>query len=628
MPSPRVRGQGGDVTTNKRARRGPLAGLLGLVVVALVVGSALPAFGGGGPNTPTDAGLRTDSGPSFVGSGGVFGGASTTIQTSVFPTVIGGLIVVSISFVASTSITSIPVIQVSDTGSGADSYVVGVPNQNEANEAVWADYAYATSGQTQGVSVFINTSVSTSLYGWAANAAAYSDVGLNVTVGPWEDGCGITTQTTAVQAGLDATLIGVTGYWTTPAAISYTAGFVEVPTFFAPSAYADEAYYLGGATAGVNLLTASNAYAECMNGILLSVSVATNHPIVVEPFLTAIAENSTTVLSAWTAPQNVSVVDYIVIWRATCAGANLANSGPLTNPALLTYLASGLTPSASYCFVVGYYNGAAWDYYASNFVPVVTLDPFVSAPILTGAAYVNGCGWAVACGSLVALNWTAPSNISVVNYTLYEAPWPCAVVYYQMGGCLGGLVVSLGSSVNGGTTTAVMPYNTTWEFVIGTWTSAHVRGPPSNWLVVTSPFDSQRPSVLSIAAVSFSSVALAWAAAVNVSVVNYTVEYGTTFGVYPSHVSEGTALDAVVSGLASNTTYYFVVVPWVSASVAAPSSNVAPAHTTALAPLLPPPPAGYVFPWGIEVTVTVFISIAASAIAYYLARRKVEEERG
>ncbi len=133
--------------------------------------------------------------------------------------------------------------------------------------------------------------------------------------------------------------------------------------------------------------------------------------------------------------------------------------------------------------------------------------------------------------------------------------------------------------------------NTTYLFVVIAYTASSAEGPLSNFApahtfaynpaVVSFP-------VLSVVAIDYNSVDLAWTAPANVSIVNYTVEFGTAFGSYPTHISEGVSFDATVTGLNVNTTYWFIVQTWTGVSTKGPVSNPAPAQTLSLKGVAPP----------------------------------------
>ena len=351
-------------------------------------------------------------------------------------------------------------------------------------------------------------------------------------------------------------------------------------------------------------------------------------PIVGSPVLSVAGISLAAIALTWSAPANVSVVNYTAYYGTTYHATYSGYASSVNAGNVLDLTISGLSQNTTYWLLIQSWTSATVRGPVSEVTVAHTFwspAPIVGGFVLTGAAYVNGAGWMPVDGSLVALNWTAPANVTVLNYTLYEAPWPCETLYYQLAGCLGGSVTSLGGAAtypNGGTFTGSMPYNTTYEFVLGTWISPTVRGPSSNWVVVTSPFDSQRAPILSVTAVSETSVTLAWTAAVNETVLNYTIEWGTSYGVYGHHVSEGLALDASIGGLAADTSYWFVVVAWRSASVSDfPASNAAPAHTQPI-PTAQTPLPNDLITYDDALVTAFLIALGVGFVFYLLARRQ------
>jgi hypothetical protein len=161
------------------------------------------------------------------------------------------------------------------------------------------------------------------------------------------------------------------------------------------------------------------------------------------------------------------------------------------------------------------------------------------------------------------------------------------------------------------------------------WTSATVRGPPSNVVVAhTLPRDALvvGAPVLEVAATSLTAVALTWTAPANVSVLNYTLYRGTAYAspLTGTPVSESTSLSATVSALSPNTTYYFEVGTWTGATTRGPYSSIAPVHT--LAVVVPPPPAP-IIPVSLTIPQVVVIStfmalIVAGLIAAGTRKKK------
>ena len=135
------------------------------------------------------------------------------------------------------------------------------------------------------------------------------------------------------------------------------------------------------------------------------------------------------------------------------------------------------------------------------------------------------------------------------------------------------------------TTVSGLPSNTTYYFVVWAWIAYPDESGSSNVAVTTTASLAPPillPPILSVAG-EFGGVVAAWSAAVNVTIANYTLEYGTVVGAYGTHLSEGaTTFTATVTGLAQNATYYFRVQTWTGATTNGPTSNVAPAHTFSL----------------------------------------------
>jgi hypothetical protein len=167
----------------------------------------------------------------------------------------------------------------------------------------------------------------------------------------------------------------------------------------------------------------------------------------------------------------------------------------------------------------------------------------------------------------VSLLWSAPANVTVTNYTAeYGTTRGDYTTHISEGTALGATVPGLTS-------------NTTYWFEIVWWTNATQPGGSSNVVPANTLGYKLGNSVLLATDVSPNSVSLSWTAPANVTVVNYTVEFGTSPGNYPVHVSEGTALVATVSGLMTNTTYWFEIVWWTSPTVHGAPSNVVPITT-------------------------------------------------
>jgi hypothetical protein len=286
-----------------------------------------------------------------------------------------------------------------------------------------------------------------------------------------------------------------------------------------------------------------------------------NTKVVVPPFLSAAAISQTSITLTWTASVNVTVTNYELEYGTVYGtyGTSVAESTALH--ATIT----SLTANTTYFFIIVPNAGPS-----SNVAPAHTFaynEVIQTAPVLVASAVSQ---------TSVLLEWTTPANFSASQYYAY---WNS---YADSAGPLSG---------NSYTVTGLTA-NTTYSFVIIPYTSGFAQGPLSNFApahtfaynpaVVSFP-------VLSVVAVSQTSVDLAWTAPANVTVTNYTVEFGTSFGTYPTHLSEGAAtFDATVTGLTANTTYWFIVQTWTGASTKGPVSNAAPAQTLNYKTVMPP----------------------------------------
>jgi hypothetical protein len=297
-------------------------------------------------------------------------------------------------------------------------------------------------------------------------------------------------------------------------------------------------------------------------------------PIVFPPVLTASAGDNQPYNSAdlsWTAPQNVTVVNYTVLWGFNYGfyvGSYSFGSAPPLN-----YVVTGLQQNETYYFLIETWTSVSTRGPSSNIAPAhtaATQTPIVVDSVLS----------VVATGLTTAeLTWTATQNVTLNNYTV---EWGTTYGIYTH-------AFSYGTTAPFNYEVTGLSANMTYYFVIETWTTNMVRGPYSN----AAPAQTQAvgPPVvvlpaLSVVATGLSSVVLTWTAGANFTAVNYTVEWGTTYGSYSGSHSMGgvSTLTYTVTGLALNTTYYFLLETWTTATIRGPVSNIAPAHTLAVAP--------------------------------------------
>jgi Fibronectin type III domain len=340
-------------------------------------------------------------------------------------------------------------------------------------------------------------------------------------------------------------------------------------------------------------------------------------PLIVKAsVLSGVATSLTTADLTWTAPANVTVLNY-TLYRGTSYASPLTGT-PVSESGALDASVTGLSPNTTYFFEVGTWTSATVRGPYSNLVTIqTTAGPAKIIPenfTLSGAAYYNLIGPQ---SSLVALAWSAPANVTVVNYTLLEAP-------------LGGPWSSY-APTSVGTSTSVtdsMTGNDTFLFQVESWVSATVRGPTSNVLVVSSPEFASIAPHLSVAGITTSSIAVTWTAAQNQTITNYTLVYSTTgpTGPFNGRLSEGSSLSATVSSLAPDTTYWLRIWGWDS-GVLVLVSNVGPAHTLAPTPPAPIIPVSLTIPQVVVIS-TFMALIVAGLIAAGTRNRGRPKRRG
>ena len=297
------------------------------------------------------------------------------------------------------------------------------------------------------------------------------------------------------------------------------------------------------------------------------VSTPVPSTVVLPPVLTAAGASGTTVVVSWSAAVNVTVSNY-TLERGTAYGTygTHTSEGASTFEAAVT----GLAQNTTYFFIVYAGTGASYTAVGSNVVSAHTLSnaPGVPVPPILSAAGTSGTTAVVA--------WSAPVNDSAANYTLER-------------GTTYGVINNWTSETLGTSEVAVvgLAQNTTYFFFLQVWKGSAVMAPlssntaPAHTLVnPPAPLKVVLPPVLTATGIGTTSVAVSWGAAANVTVTNYTLEYGTSYGAYPTHVSEGaSAFETVVTGLGVNATYWFRLYAGTAASYAAIVSNVVSART-------------------------------------------------
>ena len=92
---------------------------------------------------------------------------------------------------------------------------------------------------------------------------------------------------------------------------------------------------------------------------------------------------------------------------------------------------------------------------------------------------------------------------------------------------------------------------------------------------------------LTAVAASQAAVALAWNPSASSNIVGYNVYYGGVSGIYTNEVSAGSMTNLTITGLATNTTYYFVATAVNSSGVQSIFSSPASYYTVSSVPGVP-----------------------------------------
>ena len=302
------------------------------------------------------------------------------------------------------------------------------------------------------------------------------------------------------------------------------------------------------------------------------------------------------VLLYWTAPQNVTVSGYET---ELISGSSVYYANVSASTFTYTYTTH---VAANTTYLLEVLGGGLQSNIAVVHTPAM-LAPNVVAPVLTGVAVSINDAW---------LNWSAEQNVSgFCVMPLCAHSYEVEMVYPTNVAIVVGLALNY-------SWTGLRP-NQTYVFEVGAWTVS------SNFLTVHTPATNPpgttvyQPPILSVAGLTLTSVTLAWTAPTNVTVTDYEIQYGTTYNVWPHIVNEHGALEAVIGGLSSNTTYFFEVI---ATTAGGPEySNVAPAHTLQVGGSNN---AGSTFvePWGELIVLSIAISMVVSAMAYGLTRSR------
>jgi fibronectin type 3 domain-containing protein len=266
-----------------------------------------------------------------------------------------------------------------------------------------------------------------------------------------------------------------------------------------------------------------------------TVSIMLQRP---EPPSTLVVSNATAsqVGLTWTASASTTVVGYNV-YRGTTSGGpyTKVNSVIVAAPA---FTDMSVNPGTTYYYVVTAVDPGNLESVKSNEVSATTppLPP-------TALAVTN------VTASQVTLTWTDSTTASVVSYNVYRSTTP-------------GVYTTPLASVNAAASTYTdmsVAEGTTYYYVVTGVGPGNAESVKSNEVFATTP--PQPPTGLTATAGSPGAVTLAWTASTTNN-VSYNVYRSTTQGAYTSANKIASAVSATGypdSGLASGTTYYYVV---------------------------------------------------------------------
>jgi fibronectin type 3 domain-containing protein len=272
--------------------------------------------------------------------------------------------------------------------------------------------------------------------------------------------------------------------------------------------------------------------------------------------LTATAPSSSAISLTWTAvtpPANCTISSYSV-YRSTTSGftpgsGNLIASG-VTSP---SYTNTGLTASTTYYYVVEAVDADGTSAASAQATATTPVAPVCSAvPSAPTGLTATGIS-----GSSIGLSWTAvtpPANCTISSYTVY-------------GGTTANPTTVIASGVTGTTyTNTGLAAHTTYYYTVAA-VDADGTSPVSAQESATTPGLTcsavpSAPTGLTATASSSSTIGLSWSAVTppaNCTISSYTVYGGTTANPTTVIASGVTGTTYTNSGLASATTYYYVV---------------------------------------------------------------------
>ncbi len=282
--------------------------------------------------------------------------------------------------------------------------------------------------------------------------------------------------------------------------------------------------------------------------------------------LTAGTATAVTIPVTWTdsSPGGLTAGEvYAAVYASGACGAYSA-AGAAVSP-FTSATASGLVEGDSYCLEVTVSNGTGASAYSTPITGIATAHGPLAPSAFTATPQRSST-------TEIVLSWTNPPG-AIVNYTLGSfAGSTCAGT--RTGTSITGVTNIYG--VTGLTT------GTTYSFQIAAYNSTGV-GTQSACVSATTYAAPGAPSGLSTTSQTATTVGLAWTQPSG-SVVNDTIDLGTTCGTWTSLLSVGDAAMYTVAHLNPYTSYCFAVQAWTAGGQGPASATLTVVTSTNLPP--------------------------------------------
>jgi Fibronectin type III domain len=432
------------------------------------------------------------------------------------------------------------------------------------------------SGQNEIAAVSTTTDIDdgeASYYQDASSGSPYAMTDTLSTSEDWRTACvgleptAVPTAPTSLAAGsITSTTIPLT--WSVTAAQSayLTAGEVYWASYsgscgaFSSSAAASSPY----TSYTVTGLTSGNSY--CFEVTVSNTTGASADSSVLSDVTTLASPLAPTSLSAYAeaGTTTVAVVNWTVGYQtATNQTLRQSSGSSCGTPATYTNIAD---PVANGSVITGLSAGTtySWEVQGWDSVGEGAWSSCISTTTYAVPAGPSSLGTTGATTSTVALSWANPSG-SLVNDTVYYGT-----------ACGTWTQVSTGGVATAYTVTNLNPY-LTYCFAVSAW-SAGAGGPLGHPYLNVSTLAGTPgvPTYLQAPSSTSSTISLTWINPTPSSgtLINDTIEYGTSCGTWTTHVSTGYAMNSyTVTGLSTSTTYCFAVSAWTQGGESVPSST-------------------------------------------------------